>query len=101
MLKYSGYLSKVMMKKRKKETIFLFTDNDTAYFKTELSTFKKIVGLLGQMPSFTVKTINIADKPHLMEKYKIEALPTLIAKGWRFIGEPCQQKIVTMFEKMI
>jgi len=90
-----------MNKKKTIQKILLFTDNDTAYFKTELGTFKKIVQLLAKMSPFKIETINIANAPDLARQYKIEASPTLIAKDWRFIGEPDPEEFVSTIEEII
>lgn len=49
----------------------------------------------GQHGNSPLEVIDIEDNPDLAEKYNIEALPTLIIGGKRFIGVPTQEILAT------
>ncbi len=77
-------------------TILLFVSKESAtYHFTKRQVELACQQALGPAGIPAVKVIDIAEHPDLAEKYNIEALPTLIVGGKRFIGTPSPELLST------
>lgn len=79
--------------------ILLFIKKDATYFSTDIENFKKIISALGKIRPSKIEVIDIVDHPEMAEKYKIEALPTLIINERRYIGKPSPTKAIEIFRE--
>lgn len=79
----------------KKNTILLFVSKDSASFHHAVKEFKKLTKKLEEIKSISLKLIDIVSKPELAEKYKIEALPTLVFGNLRLIGKPDAERMAS------
>lgn len=52
----------------------------------------------GRQGASPLEVVDIEDNPDLAEKYNIEALPTLIIGGKRFIGVPTKEILATCLQ---
>lgn len=79
--------------------ILLFIARDSIYFSTNIDDFKKIVNALGKLGTFEVEIIDASKNPELAEKYKIDALPTIIINDKRYVGKPHPEKILEILNQ--
>lgn len=79
--------------------ILLFISKKSVYFSADIRSFKKILAAMEKLAPYEVETIDVSENPELAEKYKIEALPTLIVNDARYIGVPTSQKAIEIFSK--
>jgi hypothetical protein len=87
------------MNSQSPKKILLFIQKKSVYFSTDVGDFKKIISTLGKIAPFEVEVIDATANPELAEKYKIEALPTLIIGHKRYIGSPSAEKAMEIFKK--
>jgi thioredoxin-related protein len=87
------------MKNKSSKKILLFLKRNSVYFSTNINDFKKIMDTLSKMPLFNVEVIDITKNPELAEKYKIDALPTLIIGDKKYIGVPNTEKTIDILKK--
>lgn len=78
--------------------ILLFTVKNSVYFSANIADFKKIISSLGKISPFEVEIVDVAEHPELAEKYRIDALPTLVIGEKRYIGRPTPQKAIEILE---
>jgi protein-disulfide isomerase len=82
-----------------KTKILLFIAKDSIYFQVAMDEFKKLMKALEQIQPFTSEIIDVSDNPDMAEKYKVDALPTMIIGDKRFIGQPSSEKIMEIIKK--
>ena len=87
--------------KTKINKILLFISKGSVYFSTDIKSFKKIITVLGKNGALDIDVIDIAKNPEMAEKYRIEALPTLIIGDKKYIGKPSAEKAVEIFNKRV
>jgi protein-disulfide isomerase len=79
-----------------KTKILMFVSKQSIYFQTTKEEFQKILLELEKVQPFTSQIIDVNREPELAEKYKVNALPTLIIGSKRFIGKPDLEKIMNV-----
>jgi hypothetical protein len=79
--------------------ILLFVSRNSLYFQTTMEEFKHLLTLLQELQPFTHEVIDVSESPERAEKYKIDALPTLIIGSKRFIGQAKADEIVKMLRE--
>ena len=73
----------------KRLDILLFISRESAtYHFTRRQVEGACENVFGESWHVNLKVIDIEENPELAEKYNIEALPTLIVSGKRFVGTP-------------
>ena len=73
----------------KRLDILLFISRESAtYHFTRRQVEDACTNAFGESWHVNLKMIDIEENPELAEKYNIEALPTLIVSGKRFVGTP-------------
>ena len=77
-----------------KTKILLFISKSSIYFQTTMEEFQKLLKTLEEMQPFTSEVIDVNENPEMAEKYKVDALPTLIIGDKRFIGQPKAEEIM-------
>ena len=82
-----------------KGPIILFISKGAKYLITEIDEFKRVAHELSRR-RFKIEVVDISKNPEMAEKYKIEALPTLMIKNQRFVGRPSYQKIIEIFRSI-
>ncbi|MFH1565491.1 MAG: circadian clock KaiB family protein [bacterium] len=85
------------MEKNKKSNvnkILLFISKDSIYFQVTMQEFQKLLKEFEKIQPFSSEIIDINKDPDMAEKYKIDALPTMIIGDKRFIGQPSAEKIM-------
>lgn len=80
-----------------KRKIMLFILKNTDYFAVDVEDFNKIIVSLSKLSPFEVQVIDTTIHPELAEKYKIDALPTLIIDNKRYVGKPSSKKALEIF----
>jgi protein-disulfide isomerase len=83
----------------KNEKILLFVSKSSMYFQTTLEEFQKLIRALEEVQPFVSEIIDVTEQPELAEKYKVDALPTMIIGDKRFIGQPDTEKVVEIMKK--
>jgi protein-disulfide isomerase len=78
--------------------ILLFISKDSIYFQTTMAEFTKLLKTLEEIQPFTSEVIDVNEKPEMAEKYKVDALPTMIVGDRRFIGQPSVEKIMEIIK---
>ncbi len=81
-----------------KTKILLFISKESIFFQTTMDEFQKLLKTLEKVQPFTSEVIDISEKPDMAEKYKVDALPTMIIGDKRFIGQPNSEKIVEVIK---
>lgn len=79
-----------------KTKILLFISKSSIYFQVTMEEFQKLLKALEKTQPFTSEVIDITEKPEMAEKYKVDALPTLIIGDKRFIGQPKAEAIMKL-----
>jgi protein-disulfide isomerase len=79
--------------------IFLFISKDSIYFQVTMDEFKKLMKSLEVLQPFESEIIDVNEDPEMAEKYKIDALPTMIIGDKRFIGQPSAEKIMEIIKR--
>ena len=69
-------------------TVLLFTSKNSPYFQVSIDELRKIMEALEHIQPFTSQIIDVNENPELAEKYKVDAVPTIIIGDKRFIGRP-------------
>ena len=87
--------------KKKGKKVLLFLKNDSVYFSTDIDDFKKIISVLGKMPTLDVQIVDVTQNPELAEEYRIDALPTLVIGNRKYIGQPDPTKAIEIFKKAL
>jgi protein-disulfide isomerase len=82
-----------------KKTALLFVSELSIYFQATLSEFKKIITELQSNQPFETRIIDVEKEPEMAEKYKIDALPTLVIGEKRFVGRPKADIILNLIRK--
>lgn len=78
------------------DAILLFVSKESAtYHFTKRQIELACAQALGAASAPTVRVIDISERPELAEEHNIEALPTLIVGGRRFIGAPSSEMLAT------
>lgn len=80
-----------------KKKILLFILKNTDYFSVDVDDFSKIINALAKISPFEVEVIDTEEHPELAEKYKIDALPTLIIGNRRYVGKPDAKRAIEIF----
>jgi len=83
----------------KSNKILLFISKDSIYFRVTMDEFKKLLKALQEMQSFKAEIIDVNEDPDKAEKYKVDALPTLIIGDKRFVGQPKADEILKLIEE--
>lgn len=81
-----------------KTKILLFISKSSLYFQTTMAEFQKLMKALEEVQPFTSEVIDVNNKPEMAEKYKVDALPTMIIGDKRFIGQPSAEKIMEIIK---
>ena len=81
--------------------ILLFISKNSVYFSADITSFKKILAAMEKLAPYEVETIDVSEHPELAEKYKVEALPTLIVNEKKYLGAPTSQKAIEIFGKEV
>jgi protein-disulfide isomerase len=81
-----------------KTKILLFISKSSLYFQTTMTEFQKLMKTLEEVQPFTSEIIDVNAHPEMAEKYKVDALPTMIIGDKRFIGQPSTEKIMEIIE---
>ena len=80
----------------KRLDILLFISRESAtYHFTRSQVESACTHVFGESWHVNLKVIDIEEHPELAEKYNIEALPTLIISGKRFVGTPTPDVLAT------
>jgi len=79
--------------------IVLFISKTSMYFQVTMEEFQKLLKVLEKVQPFSSEIIDVNEKPELAEKYKVDALPTLIVGSKRFIGQPKAEDIIKLIQK--
>lgn len=87
------------MDKSQTTKILLFVSKSSIYFQTTIEEFQKLLKALEEMQPFTSEVIDVNTNPEMAEKYKVDALPTMIIGDKRFIGQPNTKKIMEIIKK--
>ncbi len=82
-----------------KTKIILFISKDSIYFQVTMEEFQKLLKTLEELQPFTHEIIDAMENPEMAEKYKVDALPTLIIGDKRFIGQPKAEDIIKLIKK--
>ena len=61
--------------------------------------FQKLLKALEQVQPFESEVIDVMENPDMAEKYKVDALPTLIIGDKRFIGQPKAENIMKIIRQ--
>ncbi|MFC1702908.1 circadian clock KaiB family protein, partial [Patescibacteria group bacterium] len=76
--------------------ILLFVSRESAtYHFTRRQVEGACAHVFGETWKVNLKVIDIEEQPELAERHNIEALPTLIVSGKRFVGTPTQEMLST------
>lgn len=86
------------MSANNKTKILLFISKSSIYFQTTMEEFQKLLKTLEEMQPFTSEIIDVNKNPEMAERYKIDALPTMIIGDKRFIGQPKAEDIVKIIK---
>lgn len=89
------------MEKNKKNgvnKILLFISKDSIYFQVTMQEFQKLLKEFEKIQPFSSEIIDINKDPDMAEKYKIDALPTMIIGDKRFIGQPKAEDIMKIIK---
>jgi protein-disulfide isomerase len=78
--------------------ILLFISKSSLYFQTTMEEFQKLLIAMEEIQPFSSEIIDVNEKPELAEKYKVDALPTMIIGDKRFIGQPSTEKILEIIK---
>jgi protein-disulfide isomerase len=78
--------------------ILLFISKSSIYFHSTMEEFQKLLKTLEEVQPFTAEIIDINENPEMAEKYRIDALPTVIIGDKRFIGQPSTEKILEIIK---
>jgi protein-disulfide isomerase len=78
--------------------IMLFISKSSLFFHTTMEEFQKLLKTLEKIQPFSSEIIDVNEQPELAEKYKIDALPTVIINDKRFIGQPSSEKIMEIIK---
>jgi protein-disulfide isomerase len=81
-----------------KTKLLLFISKASLYFQTTMGEFQKLIKALEEVQPFTSEVIDVSEDPDMAEKYKVDALPTLIIGDKRFIGQPSTEKIMEIIK---
>lgn len=87
------------MKNADAKKIILFISKNSSYFSTNIDDFREIVSVLGKLSPFNVEVVDVSEQPELAEKYRIDALPTLIIANVKYVGKPSAEKAIEIFKK--
>jgi protein-disulfide isomerase len=82
-----------------KTKILLFISKSSIYFQTTMEEFQKLLEILEEIQPFTSEIIDVNEQPEMAEKYKIDALPTMIIGDKRFIGQPHVEQVMEVVTK--
>jgi hypothetical protein len=82
-----------------KTKIFLFISKESIYFNETMDEFKKLMKALEEAQPFSSEIIDVTENPEMAEKYKVDALPSLIIGDRRFIGKPNAEKIMEYIKR--
>ena len=74
--------------------IILFVSKHSLHFHLTVEEFNKLLIELQKVQPFTSSIIDISENPEMAEKYKVDALPTLLVGSKRFIGIPETKRIM-------
>lgn len=78
------------------EVVLLFTSKESAtYDYTRKQVEAACLGVKTDGGKPTVRVIDIAEEPAMAERYNIEALPTIIVGGRRYVGAPSAELLST------
>lgn len=83
----------------KKESVMLFISKGANYLMADQESFKEILKEMSRN-ELNIKVIDTCKEPHLAEKYKIEALPTLVINNKKYIGQPSPRKVIEIFRNI-
>jgi len=78
--------------------ILLFISKSSIYFQTTMEEFQKLLKVLEESQPFTSEIIDVNKDPEMAEKYKVDALPTMIIGDKRFIGQPKAEEIMKIIK---
>lgn len=79
--------------------MLLFISKELMFFQTIMDEFRKLINFVQKIHQLDAEIIDINDRPEMVEKYKIEVLPTLIIGSMRFVGQLKAEEIVKLIEK--
>jgi len=77
--------------------ILLFISKESIYFKVTMEEFQTLLKELEILQPFNAEVIDVNEKPDMAEKYKVDALPTIIIGDKRFIGQPKAEDMLAGF----
>lgn len=83
-----------------KTKILLFISKESIYFQVTMDEFKKLLKSLEAIQPFTSEIIDVSEQPDMAEKYKVDALPTMIIGDKRFIGQPKAEEIMKLIKQL-
>lgn len=86
------------MTNNNKTKILLFISKSSIYFQTTMEEFQKLLKTLEEIQPFTSEIIDVNKNPEMAEKYKIDALPTMIIGNKRFIGQPKAEEVMKIIK---
>jgi protein-disulfide isomerase len=86
------------MDKPQATNILLFVSKSSLYFQTTMDEFQKLLKTLEEIQPFTSKVVDVNEDPEMAEKYKVDALPTMIIGDKRFIGQPSSEKVIEIIK---
>jgi protein-disulfide isomerase len=86
------------MDKPQTTKILLFISKDSIYFQVTMDEFNKLLKALEEVQPFESEIIDVNDNPDMAEKYKVDALPTMIIGDKRFIGQPSAEKVMEIIK---
>ena len=78
--------------------VMLFISKNSLYTEITLKEFRNVLEELEKSQPFQAEIIDVNEKPDIAEKFKIEAVPTLIIGNKRFIGEPKAEDILKIVQ---
>ena len=78
--------------------ILLFISKSSIYFQTTMEEFQKLLKVLEESQPFTSEIVDVNKDPEMAEKYKVDALPTMIIGDKRFIGQPKAEEIMKIIK---
>ena len=79
---------------KSKAKVELYLSRDSATYHYVRSQVGRCCELIFGNGNYQVKVIDVLDRPDLAEKNNIEALPTIVCDGKRFIGTPQQERLL-------
>jgi len=82
-----------------KKKILLFVSKSSIYFQATLEEFQKLLEAMEASQPFTSEIVDVSENPDMAEKYKVDALPTMIIGDKRFIGQPKAKDIIKLLER--